>query len=132
MKKLLLAFIILASFAFVSCSTEPATEEPQTSPAVTETEEPEPAVEDQAEEEPASEDTAQTMDLTIDELAQYNGKDGAKAYVAINGVVYDVTDNPQWSSGEHGGQMAGTDITDVFPHADGREMDLPIVGNIVE
>ncbi len=112
MKKLLLAFIILASITFVACTTDTAGTGGSESTL--------PEVE------------TETMDLTLDELAQYNGKDGAKAYIAINGVIYDVTDDAQWTSGEHGGQMAGTDVTAAFPHSDGREANLPVVGNLVE
>ena len=57
--------------------------------------------------------------FTLDELAKYDGTNGAKAYVACNGTVYDVTDLPQWKKGSHEGHAAGTDLTDVIsqsPH----------------
>jgi len=34
--------------------------------------------------------------FTTAELSRYNGKDGNPAYVAVNGVVYDVTNNAAW------------------------------------
>ncbi len=72
------------------------------------------------------------MVLTLEELAKYNGKDGMAAYVAVNGVVYDVTDHPAWAGGEHNGQMAGTDITAVMKHDDGRELNLPVIGTLAD
>lgn len=56
-----------------------------------------------------------TRYFTLDELAAYNGQNGAPAYVAVNGVVYDVTNNPVWSGGSHfGGLTAGKDLTNDF------------------
>jgi len=53
--------------------------------------------------------------FTLDELAKYNGQNGAPAYVAVNGVVYDVTNNPVWRGGTHfGGLTAGRDLTNDF------------------
>jgi len=34
--------------------------------------------------------------FTMDELKNYNGQNGNAAYVAVNGVVYDVTKSPKW------------------------------------
>ena len=36
------------------------------------------------------------FDLT--QLAQYDGQDGRPAYVAIDGIVYDVTAVPAWKA----------------------------------
>lgn len=49
-----------------------------------------------------------------DELAQYNGRNGNRAYVAVNGVVYDVTDNAAWAAATHFGLKAGEDLTNQF------------------
>lgn len=32
------------------------------------------------------------LELTLEELAAYDGKDGNPAYIAVDGVIYDVTD----------------------------------------
>ena len=60
--------------------------------------------------------------MTIDELKKYNGKNGAKAYIAYKNVVYDVSDSPLWSGGEHEGEhYAGVDLTAQLayaPHGD--------------
>ena len=72
------------------------------------------------------------IELTMEELAEYNGRNGVPAYVAINGTIYDVSDIPQWKSGVHFGVRAGLDNTDTFKKCHGiRTLDkLPIVGHI--
>ncbi|MDM5270925.1 2-oxoacid:acceptor oxidoreductase subunit alpha [Sulfurovum sp. zt1-1] len=50
--------------------------------------------------------------MTMDELKKYNGRNGAKAYVAYNNVIYDVTESPLWQEGDHEGiHFAGEDLT---------------------
>lgn len=45
-------------------------------------------------------------------LAKYDGKNGHKAYVALDNLVYDVTNVPEWKGGSHyKGMVAGTDLT---------------------
>lgn len=74
--------------------------------------------------------------FTLNDLSEYDGKDGSPAYVAVEGVVYDVTDSEDWNEGEHAGQdLAGTDATDVItesPHGEAVLADLPVVGNLSE
>jgi len=41
------------------------------------------------------------------ELAKYNGQAGQPAYVAVDGVVYDVTGVAAWADGKHHGNLAG-------------------------
>jgi len=53
----------------------------------------------------------ENIELTLEALAAYNGKDGMPAYVAHNNIIYDVSDIPQWANGTHNGQYAGTDLT---------------------
>lgn len=52
--------------------------------------------------------------FTADELSRYNGKDGNPAYVAVNGTVYDVTNNAAWAAATHFGLTAGKDVTGEF------------------
>lgn len=49
--------------------------------------------------------------LTLTELAEFNGKDGNKAYIAVDGIIYDVSDDPNWVNGLHNGFEAGKDLS---------------------
>jgi predicted heme/steroid binding protein len=67
------------------------------------------------------------------ELAKYNGQNGASAYIAVEGKVYDVTDVPQWKGGTHfsrfqAGQDLTTEIETLSPHGVSKLNDVPIVG----
>jgi membrane-associated progesterone receptor component len=53
-------------------------------------------------------------EIRLEELSKYNGKDGNPAYVAVNGVVYDVTNNAAWAAASHFGLTAGKDLTSEF------------------
>ena len=44
--------------------------------------------------------------FTEEELERYDGQNGNPAYVAIDGVVYDVTDVSAWKGGVHHGNRA--------------------------
>ncbi len=77
--------------------------------------------------------TACPRRITQDELAWNDGSDGRNAYIAVNGMVYDVSAVPQWSGGMHyNGLRAGHDLTDEFTmcHNDvpGILGRLPVVG----
>lgn len=52
--------------------------------------------------------------FTRDELLQFTGRNGKPAYVAVNGIVYDVTNNAAWSLATHFGLTAGRDLTAEF------------------
>lgn len=52
--------------------------------------------------------------FTREELSRYNGRDGSPAYVAVNGVVYDVSNVAAWGGATHFGLAAGTDLTSQF------------------
>ena len=115
MKKLvLIGLMILLIFTVVACSQENAETTTLASPGETE---------------------GEMIELTIEELSQFNGKDGNKAYVAVDGVIYDVTDVPPWSGGMHNGNEAGQDlseqIADLSPHGKRVLDNLPVVGTLV-
>jgi predicted heme/steroid binding protein len=69
------------------------------------------------------------------ELANNNGKDGAKAFFAYKGKVYDVTNSFLWRAGNH--QVlhnAGVDLTEALieaPHGEEFVEKFPVVGNFV-
>ena len=73
-------------------------------------------------------------EFTLEELAEYDGRDGRPAYVAYEGVVYDVSESAMWSEGDHEGQhSAGGDLTEEHedaPH-DIYVTDFPEVGRLV-
>lgn len=78
-------------------------------------------------------DSSELPTFTLEELSEYNGKDGNKAYVVYKGFVYDMTNVAAWKNGEHNGQSAGTDITEFIsksPHGDSVFEKLEIVGKL--
>ena len=84
---------------------------------------------------PSSSSAAASGDkiFTLDELSKYDGKNGNPAYVAANGIVYDVTNVPQWSNGLHHGFTAGKDLTEALngePHNAAMLNNVPIVGKL--
>jgi predicted heme/steroid binding protein len=74
--------------------------------------------------------------FTQKDLAQYNGKDGAPAYIAFKKKVYDVSSSFLWRRGKH--QVlhhAGEDLTDSLeqaPHGIDLLEKFPIVGTVDE
>ena len=62
--------------------------------------------------------------FTEQELKRYNGERGERAYVAYQGVVYDVGDCPKWRTGLHEDlHFPGFDLTSELPEAPhGREV----------
>ena len=75
------------------------------------------------------------ISLTLSELAEYDGKDGNPAYVAVDGVIYDVSDSNLWTNGDHNGFEAGRDLSEGIkssPHGVAILSRMPIVGEIVD
>jgi predicted heme/steroid binding protein len=74
--------------------------------------------------------------FTTEQLAQYDGKNGAPAYVAVNGVVYNVSNNRLWAGGSHfWGLSAGRDLSVEFASCHPGAMVLsvlPVVGYMVQ
>ena len=71
--------------------------------------------------------------FTLDELKNYDGKEGRKAYIAVDGVVYDVTNVAAWQGGTHHGNNAGNDVSDRIvkaPHGKSTLEKLEIVGKL--
>lgn len=120
MKRELLVSILAVILFLYGCSVAPA---PQTAaPAA-----------------PSASESAQTtavppLEITLNELSAFNGKDGAKAYIAVDGVIYDVTDVPPWAGGIHQGKyQAGIDASDLIiksPHGKKVLEKLTVVGKI--
>lgn len=110
-KKYMKIFLVLAlaSMVLVGCSSGNGSEEPQ---------------------EPAD------RVFTLEELAEYDGLDGRDAYVAVDGIVYDMTDSGAWGEGNHNGFQAGQDLTEeireISPHGVSVLERMPVVGTLEE
>lgn len=74
--------------------------------------------------------------MTTRELAEYDGRDGRAAYVAVSGVIYDVSASPLWKDGDHeGAHQAGHDLTEELksaPHVRSVVERFPVVGRLSE
>lgn len=74
--------------------------------------------------------------FTIEELAVFDGKNGKPAYVAVNGIVYDVTNNRAWAAATHFGLVSGKDYTQEFASCHAGQQSiltmLPVVGRLVQ
>ncbi len=73
--------------------------------------------------------------FTVKELAEFDGKEGRPAYVAVDGIVYDVTGRPSWTEGKHNGVLAGRDLTNeinnISPHGATVLKKLSVVGKLI-
>ena len=71
--------------------------------------------------------------LTLAQLAQYDGKDGRPGYV--DSVIYDVSNSLAWQNGEHHGNLAGHDVSKSIhedsPRGTKNLAKLPVVGKII-
>ena len=74
--------------------------------------------------------------FTLEELKNYDGKDGRPAYIAYKGKVYDVTDDFLWTGGDHQGEhAAGRDLTEemaLAPHGEDVVERVKLVGVLVK
>lgn len=72
--------------------------------------------------------------MTRDELSQYDGQNGRRAYVAVNQTIYDVTDSPHWKEGLHPpDHKAGHDLSEEIqsaPHVRAVVERFPVVGQL--
>ena len=76
-------------------------------------------------------DGVRQQEFTLEQLAKYNGANGSPSYVAINGIVYDVSNVLSWTGGYHFGISAGKDTTENFSTCHGVSKitdELPKVG----
>jgi predicted heme/steroid binding protein len=68
------------------------------------------------------------------ELGRYNGQDGAPAFIAYGGRVYDVSRSFLWQNGRHQAvHAAGCDLTrslDQAPHGADLLKSFPMVGTL--
>lgn len=74
-------------------------------------------------------------EFTRQQLAQFDGKEGRRAYIAYRGKVYDATDSFLWMGGRHQAlHQAGEDLTDVLdtaPHGEDLLERIPEIGKLI-
>jgi len=76
--------------------------------------------------------------FTVRELAGFDGRIGNPAYVAVDGVVYDVTGSANWPGGKHSpcslDAAAGKDLSEIIKQAPPRMRTYieakPVVGKL--
>ncbi len=73
--------------------------------------------------------------LNKQELSKYNGKNGAPAYIAYHGRIYDVSESFLWKNGKHQVfHSAGEDLTEALkdaPHGQDMLERVPLIGILV-
>lgn len=65
---------------------------------------------------------------TLEELAKFDGENGAPAYIAVHGKVYDITAVNLFKDGRHHGVTPGNDVTELFVHKSNILSRLGLVG----
>lgn len=73
--------------------------------------------------------------FTPEGLHGFDGRNGRKAYVAVEGTVYDVTESRLWKNGRHTRHLAGDDMTEMIkqaPHGPEKLSAMQVVGRLVD
>ncbi|MDD2994519.1 MAG: cytochrome b5 domain-containing protein [Pygmaiobacter sp.] len=77
---------------------------------------------------------ADLPEMTLAELAKYDGKNSNPVYVAVDGLVYDLSGSSHWKNGSHNGFMAGADLSEAIkiksPHGVSKLRGFPIVAKL--
>ena len=78
-----------------------------------------------------SDSNSASRKFTRSELAQYNGQNGKPTYVAVNGIVFDVT--TVYINGKHFEHLAGQDLTGAFlrQHVPAVLSGYPVMGQLI-
>lgn len=69
------------------------------------------------------------------QLALRNGQDKPEVWVALNGIIYDVSKSRLWNKGKHYEHWAGQDLTDELPDAPHNEKvfdKFKVVGKLTD
>lgn len=72
--------------------------------------------------------------MTLEELKQYDGKEGRPAYIAYKGKIYDLSKSDFWAGGIHMGIIkAGEDVTEkigLSPHGEVNIFRYPAIAEL--
>ena len=75
------------------------------------------------------------VNITKEQLSQYDGKNNKPSYVAVDGIIYDVSNIPVWADGVHFGLTPGKDLSSQFSSCHDNDKTilskLKIVGKLV-
>ena len=77
----------------------------------------------------------ETKKFSVQELSNFDGKNGKPAYVGYKGKVYDLTESSLWLDGDHMGHVAGQVLTEemeIAPHGDDVMERMKVVGFLAE
>jgi predicted heme/steroid binding protein len=78
--------------------------------------------------------TSGSGQLSLTELAHFDGEEGRAAYFAYKDKIYDVTQSKLWKNGNHiKRHHAGADLTDILaqaPHNEDKILAMPEVGRL--
>lgn len=84
---------------------------------------------------PVTQPSAASTVYTSESIKRYDGKDGHKCYVAVDGTVYEISGKALWQGGQHspsgGLAYCGADMTEALkksPHGASKLQELPKVG----
>jgi predicted heme/steroid binding protein len=129
-KNFFISLLILSTLFLISCSSQPSD---SVTPNEVTADNPD---NDTSSDNNSSNDPSSEQVFTLEELSAFNGKDGNAAYIAVSGIVYDVTNSSKWKDGSHNGFEAGQDLTDAIinqsPHGIRTLDHMPIVGTLSE
>lgn len=127
-KRLLVILSLVLAMMLGACAPAPAQKDMKS-------ENKDMAIETKKDEEKKDEANKEEMlELTLEELTALSGKNGAKAYIAVDGVIYDVTEHLAWKNGGHNGFEGGQDLTEAIktktPHGTSKLDGLKAVGKL--
>ncbi|HPF87875.1 MAG TPA: cytochrome b5 domain-containing protein [Candidatus Limiplasma sp.] len=138
-KQLIIPLLLLLALTLTGCttsSTDSDTAVAAETASVTQAAVSQPTETAQPTANPQTDTQSQEVRMTREELAQYDGKNGNPAYIAVDGVIYDVTNVPPWAGGNHNGFTAGQDLTEeiktVSPHGVSKLNGLTVVGTLAD
>ena len=76
------------------------------------------------------------VNIKRENLNLYNGEEGMPAYIAVNGIVYDISESSEWKNGRFLGVKAGVDLSKELSNESGEVLKVlsrfKVVGVIKE